>query len=571
MKKKIAAYVVAAAMLVTVGCGGGGTAATDAATPASEANTADAQASQASQASPAAGAHEGMDGVKFTDTRQISVAVFDRANDGGSKPEDNFYTTAIKEGMLRDHNIEVSYVPIPRWTEAEELNNLLAAGSAPDICLTYSFPIVQTYAGMGAVQDLAPFVDEYKDVLPNLWGLLGEENIYWNKDPKSGSIFALEALLATLARTNTFVREDWLKTLNLTEPKTLDEFHTMLVAFRDNAGALLGDQADKMVPFSISFDVGWRADTLIGSFVPDDITDKTKYIYGFDDRHLLYPNIKEGVRVLNKWYNEGLVWKDFALYGSGDTTEDNMIKAGYVGSFTHNYDYPYRNGDDGINANLKRNSGPDAGFIAVDPFPNNAGKYKKYVSPPIDRKIFFPSTNDEPVASLLYLDWISAYENRMFIQYGEEGVTRETQADGSFKTIAVTGDKIMNSPNNIDYMMTLNGHKLEDPALTVKTLAQGYAGVDTRYIERASATALTDIVPGNAVAVGVISSEEGVATALTEKRDIFLDQSIVTPEANFDNVFDAGMSDYLATGGQAIIDERTEKWAEFFGDADMLP
>jgi hypothetical protein len=31
------------------------------------------------------------------------------------------------------------------------------------------------------------------------------------------------------------------------------------------------------------------------------------------------------------------------------------------------------------------------------------------------------------------------------------------------------------------------------------------------------------------------------------------------------------MADYLAAGGQDIIDERLEKWTEAYGNATMLP
>ncbi|HOQ76688.1 MAG TPA: hypothetical protein PK369_09000 [Thermoclostridium sp.] len=42
---------------------------------------------------------------KFTKTRSITVEIYDRNNDGGSPPEDNFFTNFIKEGVLRDHNV----------------------------------------------------------------------------------------------------------------------------------------------------------------------------------------------------------------------------------------------------------------------------------------------------------------------------------------------------------------------------------------------------------------------------------------------------------------------------------
>jgi putative aldouronate transport system substrate-binding protein len=497
---------------------------------------------------------------KFTQTRKITVEVFDRGNDGGSKPEDNFYTNYIKEGMLRDHNVEVTFVPVPRWTEVEQINNLLAAGDAPDICLTYDYSTIQTYANMGGVTDLYAHVTDNKDLLPNLWGWLEESNIYWDKDPETNTLWALEARLANSSRINTFVREDWLKKLNIAAPTTTEEFESMLKAFKDNASTLLGADADKMVPFSISYDVGWRADHLLSAFVPNEFTDKDKFVNGFDDRKLLYPGIKSGVQLLNKWYNEGLIWKDFPLYGSGDPTEDNMMKAGFVGAFMHNWDYPYRNGDDSINNSLKRLVGEDAGYVAVMPFKNEAGLYKKFLPGPVDRKIFFPATNDEPLASVLYLDWISKLENRMFLQIGEEGITHEKMEDGSIKTIAATGDNIMNSPSNIDYTITINGLDLGNKDLTVKSIALSYVGVDPSYIEKAYEYSTFDGSFNNQYNVGAITSEEGMGPALSEKRDTLLSQSVVAPSDKFDSVFDSGLNDYLSSGGQAIIDERKAAW-----------
>ncbi len=502
---------------------------------------------------------------KFETTRSITVEVYDRSNDGGSDPETNFYANYIKEGMLKEHNVAVTFKRVPRWTEVEALNNLLAANDAPDVCVTYSYPTVLTYAGMGGVLDMAPYLDKYKKQLPNLWQLLGDQNIYWDKDPETGTVYAVEALLFQNNRTSVFVREDWLKKLGLKEPTNLAEFESTLRAFRDNAKLLLGDDAGKMIPFSLGVDVGWRADILTTSFVPDSITDKEMWVRGFDDRRLLWPNYKEGIRVLNKWYGEGLVWKDFPLYPIGDKTEDNLIKAGFVGAFVHNWDIPYRDGEQGIHANLKKIVSPDAAYIAVDCFKNDAGKYRKYLSAPIDRKVFFPATNDEPVASLLYLDFISKFETRKFLQIGESGVTNEPQPDGSVKMIAVKGEKIMNSGMNIDYTITINGLDLGDPEITAKSLANGYGGVDKRFIEKSYAIQRNEsrITPN--FNVGVVQAEEGMGPALKEKRDNLLVQSIVASPADFDSVYDRGMKDYLSSGGQAIIDERAAKYEKMFG------
>lgn len=495
---------------------------------------------------------------RFATTRKITVEIYDRSNPGGSTPEDNFFTDFIKEGMLEKYNVEVTFVPVPRWTEVEAVNNLLAAGDAPDIAVTYDYPTILTYANMGGVLDMAPYLEEYKDMLANLWGLLDETNIYWNQDPNTGTIWAIEALLFQNKRINTFVREDWLNKLDLAEPTTLQEFEDMLRAFRDNAELLLGAEAGKMIPYSTSFDVGWRNDHLITSFVPEDLSTRDQWVFGFDDRRLLWPNYVEGVRKLNEWYNEGLIWADFPLYGAGDRTEDNLIKAGYVGAFMHNWDYPYRDGQEGIHANLQNLVGEDAAYIAVEPFQNDAGIYRKYLSAPVDRKVFFPATNSEPLASLLYLDFMSDIENRRFMQIGEEGVHHIVHADGAVESLPVTGEKVMNSPQNIDYTITINGLDLGDPVLTSRSVALNYSGVNARFIERAYVITDNEARYGQNVQVGEIRAEEGMGTVLADKRNNLLTQAIVAED--FDTVWERGFNDYLRSGGQAIINERAQKY-----------
>ncbi len=508
---------------------------------------------------------------KFAETRSITVEVYDRGNDGGSDPTDNMYTQYIHDQMLELHNVDVQFVKVPRWTEVDEINNLLAAQKAPDVCVTYSYATIQTYADMGGVLDLSSYVEDYKDVLPNLWNWLGETNINWDKDPETGSIWALEAKLANQNRICTFIRKDWLEALNLEEPTTKEEFYNVLCQFRDNADKLLGADADKMVPYSVSYDVGWRAATLIESFMDPAITEKEYYVNGFDDRKLTENGTKEAMKLLNQWYNEGLMWDDFAVYGSGDTTEDDMMKAGYVGAFTHNWDYPYRNGEDSIEANLKRLVGEDASYVAIDPFEDSNGTHTKWIAGPIDRKIFFPVTNDEPLASLLYLDFISSPETIQYLQIGDEGVTHTVADNGAIQIQAATGDAIQNSGMNIDYTITCNGLHLVDPEITELSLAYSYAGVDPDLILKANEIAKTDTRELGNVQVGAIESEAGFGEALSSKRDQVYDKALSASTADFDKVWDEGMQDYLASGGQAIIDERKTAWEAAYGDAENLP
>ncbi|MBO7334995.1 MAG: extracellular solute-binding protein, partial [Lachnospiraceae bacterium] len=374
MKKKLFSAVLAAAMVLSLAACGGDTASTQTSTETPVVS--DSTVASTDDTEPAGPDARGMIDGKFVDTRHISVELYDRNVDGGTEAGNNAWTQWIQQQMLDRYNVEVEFVTVARWTEGDDIGNLLAAQNAPDICYTYNYGQIQTYANMGGVLDLAPILEENKDLVPSMFDWLGDSVIYQDLDPNAGTLWAIEGKRNEICRINTFVRKDWLDTLGLKEPTTKAEFEAMLVAFKDNAETLLGADASKMVPYSISYDVGWRAATLIESFMDPNITDKEYYVNGYDDRKFTENGTKEAVRLLNKWYNDGLIWHDFAEHsGSDDTTEDDMIKAGFVGAFTHNYDYPFRNGKDSINATLAAQYGPQAKFVAINCFEDKNGGY----------------------------------------------------------------------------------------------------------------------------------------------------------------------------------------------------
>lgn len=570
MKKKVVSLLLACSMVLSLAACGS-EANNTSTTPNDNAATTENSDAKAETVAEAEATGELVDG-KFAETRQITVEIYDRGNDGGTDPENNMYTEYIKKGMLEEHNVEVTFKKVPRWTETEEINNLLASGDAPDICVTYSYPTVLTYAQMGGVIDLSEYIETYKNETQNLWNWLGETNMLWDKDPKDGTVWAIEGKRAEQQRIVTFVRQDWLDKLGMEAPKTRQEFEDMLVAFKDNADTILGAEADKMIPFMTSYDIGWDCANIIASFLDPKITDKEFYINGFDDRMCTQNGTKDAIKLLNKWYNMGLMWDDFALYGSGDTTGGDLIKAGYVGAFQQNWDMPFRSGEDSYNANLVRNVGEDAKYVAIDCFENADGKYAKYLySSAGDRKIFFPTTNDEVLASLLYLDFISKPETIKYLQAGDEGVTHEVLESGAIKILAATGEPIQNSGKNIDYTITCNGTWFGDAKTAELSLAYGYAEIEPELVLQAYQVAMTDGIAPKNVNVGIIEAEAGVGDTLSSKRDQLYDKAVVCAEADFDATWDQLLSDYLSAGAQDIMDERAAKWEEFFGSSDMLP
>ena len=516
-------------------------------------------------------ADDGFVDGKFTETRHIKVEIYNRNNDGGTDPTNNVWTEYIKAGMLEKYNVEVEFVSVGRWTETDDIAQLLADKQAPDVSYTYGYNTIITYANMKdengnpGVIDLAPYLEEYKDYTQNIIALLGgEDNLYYDKDPETGAVWMIEGVRADTSRITTFIRKDWCDKLGIALPTTEDEFYNALVAFRDNAELLLGADADKMIPYTTSTDIGWRNDLLSVSKVAHDIDDETLFVYGYDDRHLLYPGYKEGIRVLNKWYNEGLIWKDFGLYNDSTVEDDNM-KAGYVGAFMHNWDYPFRNGEDCINLNLQRNVGEDAMFVPIDCFPDDSGETKKFMGAAVgsDRKIFFPSTNKEPLASLLYVDFISSPEVIKYLQTGLEGTNFEMTADGAYQILPATGEWVKNSGNNIDYTMTCNGLYLGEA--TGATTALSYPGIPAEIVIQANEYGKNNGRYPAHFNVGTIESETEVGSSLSEKRDEIFTKAVTASVEDFDKVYDELFQSYLDMGGQDIIDERIEKLQSVYG------
>ena len=349
----------------------------------------------------------------------------------------------------------------------------------------------------------------------------------------------------------------------------------MLVAFKNNAETLLGSDANKLICYAVTEDVGWTAAGLIESMLDPNLSDKDQYVYGFDDRKFTMPGTKEAVKVLNKWYNMGLLWNDFALYTSGDDTLDNYLKAGYIGAYTQNYDLVFRDGENGINYTLSQIVSPDAKFIAIDPFNDSNGGHTKYLYSAVgsDRKIFFPATNNEPLASLLYLDFISSSDVVEYLQIGEEGITH-TKGDGVIFIQAADDAHVQYRPTsskNIDLTMTTNGTRLATPELTVKSRAYTYSNVDPADVVNAINVAQNDAKYPTSIDLGTIDAETTIGDVLTSYQRSTFDKAVAASEADFDAVWDSGMADYLAAGGQDIIDERLEKWTEAYGNATMLP
>jgi putative aldouronate transport system substrate-binding protein len=487
---------------------------------------------------------------------KISVEVFDRGTDGGrTLAANNAWTDWVKAKIKRELNIDVTFVAVGRWSENTDIVNLLASRSAPDVCYTYNGSMVDNFRDYGGILNLVPYIDQY---LPDLKKLLGDDPVFPGKDfiyrdsiyNAKGEVYKIASARVALAQRNVFIRKDWLDRLGLAVPTTVAQFHDALVAFRTRAAELPGNITQaRVVPYGQNSDTRWGLRDFFMNSVTKGLSDRELWINDVHERPLSLPGFKEGVRMMNTWYNERLIYQDFPLMTTADDFY-NQIKSGVVGAFSQNWDLPYSTAYN-INAELARNV-PGASYIPVDIGLANKSKMDK-----TGLYMFIPSFSTNQVDALRYLNWLAKYENYHFLQVGAEGVNHNL-VNGLPQTINATGQWIQNSANNIDMTMPLNGVEMGSAEQNSRVLALSYAGVSADTIVSAYNISVKEARA--AIVHPAILNVNQYGQTLQDKADALFAQAVRCAPADFDRIWDAGYRDWLASGAQEVINERTSQW-----------
>lgn len=346
------------------------------------------------------------DGVRFANTRHITVAVDSmkwKELYSEKFTSDTDFSNSTVAGFIHDQvllecNIDIKFVNVN--------DCYISNGTAADVMYLDNINMINVYYRMGSIIDLKPYLEKYEESLSDLFSLLGDDIYYC--DATGSEVWYLPTCDLEPDAGVTFIRKDWLDKLGLEAPETREEFHNCLTAFRDNADLLLGDEASSMIPFFVDSEPNVSAKPLLDSCLDTDINDKDFYVSGYC--RTTQEGYMEGLEVLNSWYLEGLLPDDFSNIRPDTKEAYEPIENGYVGAFCAKYDYLYKNGENShINA-LHYNCGNDADYIAVNTFENSRGQYTYWHEDYLDEsgyKIYLPATCSDPLACLVYLNWIS--------------------------------------------------------------------------------------------------------------------------------------------------------------------
>ena len=320
------------------------------------------------------------------------------------------------------------------YTQAASI--MLASGDLTDL---FFFNWSNYNGGLAAgLEDdiVVDFGAKYRDQLPNWFGILdANEDVFKavTLDDGTSALFChVELDLQRGAYAGLMIRQDWLDTLGLDMPQTIDEFYDVLVAFRDDDPNGSG-QADT-IPFSENNGF-WGIRALAGSWgliyqdIQLDPNDPEKITY--------WPLVNDGenftdfVTTLNQWFNDGLLDEEFA--SQDGTQHEAKVVGNQVGSsFAWISQYTTWN-------NALRTVEPDAQIVGLRQMVGIAGKNYQFnnahVRPAANNEGTVITTaaedNGNIDAVLRLVDFMYSEEGIDIINWGVEGVSYEVDASGN--------------------------------------------------------------------------------------------------------------------------------------------
>jgi putative aldouronate transport system substrate-binding protein len=217
-----------------------------------------------------------------------------------------------------------------------------------------------------------------------------------------------------------WVNKVWLDNLGLKEPTTTEEFHQMLIAFRDKDANGNGDPNDEL-PFVGAVPEWWTTKVdpfLMSAFILDDGEDRTFLENGKVVVAYTRPEFREGLRYLAQLYSEKLIYPDSFTMSSdarmklGSTKYESIIGAAPNG---HHWGFGVREDGEPVRWNE---------YVPIAPLKGpNGVRTTRYDYYPLNEQNagWIPSTCRNPALVMRYMD-IFYTDEIAFESRGPKGV-----------------------------------------------------------------------------------------------------------------------------------------------------
>ena len=326
----------------------------------------------------------------------------------------NYAELPIAQELEKRTGVKIEYIQPSSANAGEQFNLMIASGQLPDII---AFPW-NNYPGGAKMAMTDGVIIPLNDMMdagwaPNFTALMGKYPEVAKEAKTDEGLYFATGTVAPDRELNTtagpIIRLDWLEELGLDKPETMDEWYTVLKAFK-NKGV--------KVPLNIRIDA-IQSGAFIGAY-------KIGYDFYHVDGKVMYgpaqPAYKEFLTTMKKWYDEGLYDRNFSTTDSATITA-NMINndagatwsalGGGIGSLT--------------------NANPDALYGGA-PYPTHKKGEKPWFGQASARfgiKAGITTQCKDPELAMKWLDYGYSKEGHMLLNFGIEGVSYEwVEKDG---------------------------------------------------------------------------------------------------------------------------------------------
>jgi len=342
---------------------------------------------------------------------------------------DNYGETYVAKEYEKRTGVKIEYMHPGAGAMREAMNLLVASDELPDIM---EGAWIADYAGgpVKAIQDgVLIDIGNYKEYAPALFDWLGSDPDY-DKSAKTDdgqyygfpSIQTSDRLRITAGPT---LRADWLKELGLSEPETIEEWETVLTAFKEKKGA--------KAPLSFNYALSEYFFNMLGS-TKDSYRNGDEVLYG-----AIQPEFLNALTIANDWFKKGLLDKNIVSVDA--KISGSQLLSGATGA-------TFLSGGSGIGPYVISGKEQNANFdLAGVKWPSfNKGENSAWapVSMPISGAGVASVTTKckYPALAVKVLDYFYTEEGALLANFGTEG-TSYNMVDGK----PTYSDLIMKNPD----------------------------------------------------------------------------------------------------------------------------
>ena len=361
---------------------------------------------------------------------------------------ESYNTAACTEYLESITGIHIEYKEVSMFTAAQEFALMVASQDYTDMISNFAGLYSGGYAQGLKDEVVLPVNDLVETEMPYYKYYLDTHPEYLPEleDDDGNMLFVSGFQDESFTMGGASIRKDWLDKLGLDMPVTFDDWHDAALAFKENFGISSPLCFTSAINPGLGFSRGYELPgfTLQGS---------DTYFFQKDGQvHAAYTEdrMKDFLKMLASWYDEGLLAPDFYSHNGGQDTEGDIV-GGQVGifwgdaAFIPTYNYMIED--------------PDCEIVGIQSPVMEEGQALHFstansytgVNP-----VTITTACEDPALLARWLDYHFTDEGQLLSNWGMEGGSFEYNADGEPEW----NDFVKNNPDRLNFKQTTSTYIL---------------------------------------------------------------------------------------------------------------